>query len=183
MKKILRKKNILIILSITSILILWSYLSINYYINLNIPPSKVECIDLNEKDIIVLNDFFKNTKYNWNYEYWCNLDRLKVFYNKGSKVDINNPYVEWNIPKELWKLINLNILTFWNQKLKWNIPKELWKLVNLQFLSLDNCNLEWEIPKELWNLKILISLDLYNNKLVWEIPIELWNLKKLQHYS
>jgi len=67
------------------------------------------CTDLNDTDIKILNNSFKNTKINWNIDYWCNLTKLEIRNNKNTIV----------LPKEIWKLNNLQIIRLWKNNLIW----------------------------------------------------------------
>jgi len=69
------------------------------------------------------------------------------------KLYLYNNKLEGEIPKEIGKLTNLQVLALYNNRLKGEIPKEIGKLTNLQWLYLDDNKLEREIPKEIQELK------------------------------
>ena len=160
------KKNILLIW-IWLIFIITTFI---YHFLLNDNKAIIKECNFEKNDIVSLNTFFKNSWYNWNETYWCNLKKIKF-----------NLWIGWNsIIPEIWKLNNLEYLDLSNKWLTWNIPNEIWNLSSLSVLLLQNNNLVWEIPnniKKLNNLKVFNISD--NNNLWWYIPIELFNLGKL----
>ena len=70
-------------------------------------------------------------------------------------------------------------LTLYNYGLVGEIPKELGKLSNLELLRLDTNELSGTIPEELGDLSNLLELYLDTNQLSGTIPTELGNLSNL----
>ncbi len=126
-----------------------------------------ECTNLNSNDVIILNNFFE-WSYNWDIKYWCKIRKISPRFLHDKNLEI---------PKELWKLINLKFIDLSWKRLSWKIPKELWNLDKLKSLLLNDNNLSWKIPKELWQLQNLKVINLSENKLIPDIPKELQELQ------
>jgi Leucine-rich repeat (LRR) protein len=99
---------------------------------------------------------------------------------KITKINLNYLQLTGEIPKEIVKLTNLQLLALSNNQLTGEIPKEIGKLVNLKLLYLNNNQLLGEIPKEIGKLTNLQDLYLENNQLTGEIPKEIGKLVNLE---
>jgi hypothetical protein len=87
------------------------------------------------------------------------------------------------IPFELSKLTNLEILYLYGNQLEGPIPEWLGDLINLVRLELGINQLTGEIPVELGDLINLTHLTLHRNQLYGEIPPELGDLTKIEHLN
>tara|TARA_Y100001934_G_scaffold66425_1_gene82508 strand:+ start:1780 stop:2514 length:735 start_codon:yes stop_codon:yes gene_type:complete len=87
------------------------------------------------------------------------------------------------IPSDIGKLINLEILNLNENQLTGEIPVEIGNLTYLTRLELYNNQLTGEIPPEIGNLTNLTYLRLHNNQLTGEIPPEIGNLTNLTSLS
>merc|ERR1712000_344816 len=113
---------------------------------------------------------------------------LRDYLRKNSKIeqcDLNNKNSEHKITGSISlsfikNILNVSILSLYNNQLTGNIPKELSNLINLQELYLSSNQISGEIPKELSNLINLQRLSLWGNQISGEIPKELSNLINLQ---
>merc|ERR1712000_141456 len=112
---------------------------------------------------------------------------LLDYLRKNSKIeecDLNNENSEHKITGSISlsfikNILNVSILSLYNNQLTGNIPKELSNLINLQFLDLSSNQISGEIPKELSNLINLQELYLSSNELCGNIPLELGDMEKL----
>ena len=101
--------------------------------------------------------------------------------------NMGNPgfYLSYNqlsgeIPEELGRLSNLQVLDFNGNQLSGEIPARLGNLINLRYLGLSQNELTGEIPRKLGSLSNLKSLQILSqNRLTGEIPGELSNLTNL----
>ena len=101
--------------------------------------------------------------------------------------NMGNPgfYLSYNqlsgeIPEELGRLSNLQVLDFNGNQLSGEIPARLGNLINLRYLGLSQNELTGEIPRKLGSLSNLKSLILSQNRLTGPIPGVLGNLSKLK---
>ncbi|GMH03001.1 hypothetical protein Nepgr_004840 [Nepenthes gracilis] len=88
-----------------------------------------------------------------------------------------------NIPQELGKMADLEVLNFISNFLSGPIPSSLGNLTNLSLLILGNNQLVGFIPKELGNLKSLTELRVNLNNLTGSIPASLGSLAGLKVLS
>jgi hypothetical protein len=84
-----------------------------------------------------------------------------------------------DIPKELFNLLNLEILRLEQNYLQGSIPSEIGKLKNLRILNLRYNKLSGQIPKELYQLKNLVELELAGNNLTGTASTDILKLPKL----
>jgi hypothetical protein len=92
-----------------------------------------------------------------------------------SQFQISGQELSGEIPPEIGRLTNLELLFLNSNQLTGEIPPEIGNLTNLHTLYLNNNQLTGEIPPEIGNLTNLTSLNLYINQLTGEIPIEICN--------
>ena len=96
-----------------------------------------------------------------------------------TKLDLFSNQLSGEIPRELARLSNLEVLGLGRNQLSGEIPPELGRLSNLEVLSLSENLLSGEIPPELGNLANLKMLLISYNQLSGKIPPELGRLSNL----
>ncbi|KAG2709026.1 hypothetical protein I3760_05G220000 [Carya illinoinensis] len=89
---------------------------------------------------------------------------------------IGNCKIKGNIPADIGKFNNLEILYLYNNELTGSLPATLGKLYKLQGLYLDYNRLEGPVPSSICHLKSLYKLYLDHNKLSGHIPTCINNL-------
>jgi len=134
-----------------------------------------------DKEILLfLKDKF-NLNLNWSnelqFDQW---GRIEVLDNRVTYLKLYILGLIGEIPTEIGKLSNLQLLWLNNNQLTGEIPTEIGKLSNLQWLYLYNNQLTGEIPTEIGKLSNLQRLQLFNNELTGEIPTEIGKLSNLQ---
>jgi len=178
----MKKRKTLFLIIIVLLIFLFSI----FYFLLNENKKILNKCYFEKNDIELLNIFFKNSWYNWNKNYWCNLKKIKFNLwingdtiipeiwklNNLEYLDLSSKWFVWIIPKELWNLTNLNVLLLQNNELVWEIPNEFKKLKKLEVFNVsDNNNLWWELLIDLFKLERLNTLELLNTKIkVLEVP-------------
>ena len=117
-------------------------------------------------EIEILEIFYKSTNgHSWDRnDNWLSDKPLSEWYgitvhkNSNEEFIVKRIILECNnqllgeIPKEIGKLINLQMLYLFNNQLTGEIPKEIGKLINLRELNLSNNLFLGEIPKEVQEL-------------------------------
>ena len=97
--------------------------------------------------------------------------RIEISNDSGSKFKVTKlnllfKRLTGGIPKEIGKLMNLQLLYLHNNQLTGVIPKDIGKLTNLQYLSLSNNQLTGEIPKDIGKLTNLYWFKYDKDKLI-----------------
>ena len=109
---------------------------------------------------------------------------------QGVGVDRRNGHLHWlelpqigltgRVPRELGRLVNLEMLILEDNQLTGEVPSELGQLRNLQGLFLQGNRLSGPIPAELGGLARLRDLVLSETGVSGEIPPELGDLSSLE---
>ena len=95
-------------------------------------------------------------------------------------LDLSLNGLSGEVPLELGNLADLRVLDLSANQLSGKIPPGLGKLANLEVLNLSLNELGGEVPPELGNLSGLKWLGLSGNRLSAELPLELGNLINLE---
>lgn len=162
----IKKISKIVSIYIFLLVIIWLFAS-NYWIFEKILNKK--CDTLEKNDIELLNLYFKNTNYNWDYDYWCDL----------KKIESNWDELKNELPNWVYKLKNLKFLIVKNSQLT-KISSNINNLNELRTLDLSNNYLTWAFFD--LNLKKLEFLNLSWNKLNLK-KNNFKNLPKLEYFN
>ncbi|KAI9088617.1 hypothetical protein K1719_029731 [Acacia pycnantha] len=98
-------------------------------------------------------------------------------------IDLRNNNFQGEIPKDLGRLVKLEILYFNYNILTGEFPINVTSCSNLKNLSFGGNQLTGKIPMELGYLHKLEHLFLFENNFIGQIPTSLWNLTSLSILS
>jgi len=124
----------------------------------------------------------------WNLESYSNVMRgdyyVEIWGERFSlvetkKLDFSSQNLFGEIPKEIGKLINLEILLIQNNYLSGEIPDELWNLNKLKVFNMSNNQFNSKIPEDIYKLYSIEELWMSHNSFIGEIPYQLFNLPNL----
>lgn len=162
----IKKISKIVSIYIFLLVIIWIFAS-NYWIYEKILNKK--CDNLQKNDVEILNLYFKNTSYNWDYDYWCDLQKIELNWN-----ELKNELPNW-----IYKLKNLKFLIIKNSQIS-IISNNINNLNELITLDLSNNYLTWTLFD--LNLKKLEFLNLSWNKLNLQ-KSNFKNLPKLEYFN
>ncbi|XP_024022659.1 putative receptor-like protein kinase At3g47110 [Morus notabilis] len=98
-----------------------------------------------------------------------------------TKLFLEANQISGSIPTSLENLVNLMILSMWDNRFTGVIPTSLGKLQNLQVLYLDHNRLSGKIPSSIGNLIHISDLFLGHNRLEGTLPPNFANLRNMQY--
>ncbi|KAL3641371.1 hypothetical protein CASFOL_016339 [Castilleja foliolosa] len=96
---------------------------------------------------------------------------------------LSSNQIEGQIPRNIWKCRELEILSLWHNSFNGEIPSEIGRLSMLKELYLGFNHFNGSIPKQIGNCTSLNGLYLDENHLTGELPQELANLPFINTFS
>ena len=97
--------------------------------------------------------------------------------------DLSSSSLFGDFPKEIFKLLNLEVLRLQNNFITGGLPDQLWEMSYLRVINLSDNQLTGVIPGDIHRLKNMEEIWLSNNQFSGHLPYQIFSLKNLTHLN